>query len=237
MFRAKKKKNSRLAAVALALAVMTAALPHRGAAQDTAQPAAGDSTEARLDSLPVDSMVTPPSACDTAVADTAVPESVSLEPTLYLPSHDTILMAAYRHRNDENKHRRSPTLTLFKSVVFPGWGQFSNGKYVKAGLVFAVESYFIYKAVYYGGKASDWREKWKSAPQDQKYLYFNKYADYRDTRNSFLWYTGLTVFLSMFDAYVDAHLANFPKDIPTSDKISLDFKPGRESRLVLSYKF
>lgn len=237
MFRAEKNKNSLLATVAMALAIAAAAPPVPGAAQDTARTAVADSAEARSDSLRVDSMAVPPSARDTAAADSTSPGHVNLKPTLYLPSSDTILMAAYRHRTDENKHKRSPTLTLFKSVVFPGWGQFSNGKYVKAGLVFAVESYFIYKAIYYGNKASDWREKWKSAPLDQKYLYFTRYADYRDTRNSFLWYTGLTVFLSMFDAYVDAHLANFPKDIPTSDRISLDFDPGRESRLILSYRF
>ncbi len=207
----------------------------KATAQDS--PPAGDSARTALDSLPFDSIITPPSICDTSVADTMVPESVSLQPIMYHPGPDTVLMAVYQSRSGENKHKHSPTLTLFKSVAFPGWGQFSNGKYIKAGLIFAVESYFIYKAVYYGGKASDWKEKWKSAPESQKYLYFNQYADYRDTRNSFLWYTGLTVFLSMFDAYVDAHLANFPKDIPASDNVSLDFDPGPESRLTLTYHF
>jgi len=203
-------------------------------AQETSQ--AADST-IKLDSLPSDSIVTPPSACDTGAVDTMAPESVSLNPILYQPGPDTVLMAAYRDRSEESGHKQSPTLTLFKSVVFPGWGQYSNGKYVKAGLVFAVESYFIYKAIYYGSKASDWRSKWKAAPDDQKYLYYNQYVDYRDTRNSFYWYTGLTIFLSMFDAYVDAHLRNFPKDIPTSDKVTVDFDPGKESRLALTYHF
>ncbi len=206
-------------------------------AQEIEPSAAADSANTRLDSLPYDSLVPPPSACDTTVADTMVPESVSLQPIMYHPGPDTVLMAAYRDRAEQQKHKRSPTLTLFKSVVFPGWGQYSNGKYLKAGLIFAVESYFIYKAVYYGNKASDWKQKWKTAPDNLKYTYFTQYADYRDTRNSFLWYTGLTVFLSMFDAYVDAHLANFPKDIPTTDKLSLDFDPGQESRLTLTYHF
>jgi hypothetical protein len=233
MFRA--RKNNIITAPVLALTITAALWCGIAGAQDTGP--SGDSAAVKLDSLPYDSIVPPPSACDTTVADTMVPESVSLHPIMYTPGPDTVLMAAYRDRMKGNQHRRSPTLTLFKSVVFPGWGQFSNGKYVKAGLVFAVESYFIYKAVYYGNKASDWRAKWKAAPSSEKYLYFTKYTDYRDTRNSFLWYTGLTVFLSMFDAYVDAHLANFPKDIPTSDNISLDFDPGPESRLALTYHF
>ncbi len=235
MFRVRKNRFFTTAVPALAIAA--AIWSGTAFARDTEPPPTGDSANIALDSLPFDSIVTPPSACDTTVADTMIPESVSLKPILYQPGPDTVLMAAYRNRSEENKHKRSPTLTLFKSVVFPGWGQFSNGKYVKAGLVFAVESYFIYKAVYYGNKASEWRAEWKAAPENQKYLYFNQYADYRDTRNSFLWYTGLTVFLSMFDAYVDAHLANFPKDIPTSDNISLDFDPGRESHLTLTYHF
>lgn len=232
MFRARKNK---FLAAALAVLFASAIWSAPARAEETRPPA--DSARTKLDSLPFDSIVTPPSVCDTATADTMVPESVSLQPIMYHPGSDTVLMTVYQERSEKNAHKHSPTLTLFKSVVFPGWGQFSNGKYVKAGLVFAVESYFIYKAVYYGQKASDWREKWNAAPDDQKYLYFSKYADYRDTRNSFLWYTGLTVFLSMFDAYVDAHLANFPKDIPTSDNVSLNFDPGPESHLTLTYHF
>jgi hypothetical protein len=235
MFRVNKRSRY-FVAIALAALGITAA-PGRAVETDTALRSADDSVKVVLDTLPADSIITPPSTCDTAVADTTLPDSVNLVPTLYRPGSDTVLMAVYYNRTGATGKKRSPTLTLFKSVVFPGWGQFSNHKYIKAGLVFVVESYFIYKAVYYADKAADWRAKWKAAPEDQKYLYFNQYADYRDTRNSFLWYTALTVFLSMFDAYVDAHLANFPKDIPGADNVSLDFDPGRESRLTLSYHF
>jgi hypothetical protein len=41
----------------------------------------------------------------------------------------------------------------------------------------------------------------------------------------------------MFDAYVDAHLAKFPTSIPEPHRLSLDVKPGEETRVTLSYSF
>jgi hypothetical protein len=163
-------------------------------------------------------------------------DTVTLEPNLYHPDADTILINAYR--SDATPRRfPSPTLTMFKSVAFPGWGQYTNRKYLKAGLVFVVESYFIYQSVYFARKASDWRDKWRAAPEDQKVQYFNKYSSYRDTRNSNLWYTALVVFLSMFDAYVDAHLATFPEKASSGDRITVGVTGGDELRLVMETHF
>ncbi len=173
---------------------------------------------------------------DTAITNT---DSVSLQPILYQPGPDTMLITAYHKRSVDSTAGTSPSMTMLKSVVVPGWGQVSNGKYIKAGLIIVVESYFIYKAVDYAGLASDWRKKWKAEP-DTSYLntiYFNQYADYRDTRNSFIWYTLITVFFSMIDAYVDAHLKNFPDDIPTPGNLSVVVDPGRETRFAVSFSF
>jgi len=174
-----------------------------------------------------------------AETDTAAVDSVMLEPILYRPGPDTVLISAYRERGEISAGGISPSLTMLKSVAFPGWGQISNGKYLKAGLIMVVESYFIYKAVDYSRLASDWRDKWKAEPDTGglKGVYFNQYADYRDTRNSFIWYTAITVFFSMIDAYVDAHLKDFPEDIPVSDNLSLSVEPGRETRVAVSYSF
>lgn len=169
--------------------------------------------------------------------DTSRVDSIILDPILYQPGEDTILIDVYRSRGSTEGGERSPTITLFQSVAFPGWGQFSNRKYIKAGLVFLVETYFIYKAVDYGQLASEWRRKWKEAPPELKNSYFAEYTGHRDRRNTNLWYTALTIFFSMFDAYVDAHLRNFPDDVPDSDKLLLDITPGEETRLSLRYNF
>jgi hypothetical protein len=169
--------------------------------------------------------------------DTIKSDSVTLDPILYQPEGDTLLLGVYQSRQATDNAKKSPTLTMFKSFVFPGWGQFSNGKYIKGVIILAAESYFIYQAVDYGKKAEDWRKKWREAPRELKSEYFEKYAEYRDRRNSNLWYTGLIIFLSMFDAYVDAHLQNFPDDISAAEGLSLNLVPGEESRLLLNYNF
>jgi len=87
----------------------------------------------------------------------------------------------------------SPTGTLLKSVVFPGWGQWSNGKKQMAAVYFAIETYFATKALI-------WRHR---ARQNVDYYTF---MHARDRRNYFYWFTGLTIFISMFDAYADRYL-------------------------------
>ena len=87
----------------------------------------------------------------------------------------------------------SPTGTLLKSVAFPGWGQLANGKKQKAAIYFAVESYWITKALI-------WRHRARTADS------FSEFSHAQDRRNYFYWLTGITVFVSMFDAYADRYL-------------------------------
>ena len=182
-------------------------------------PAPTDTSHAKNPLLKTDSAFVTPVTKDSTSADTAavrqrIPDSTSLIPNLYSPGSDTLFLRAYRSENAVTSHLHSPTLTLFKSVAFPGWGQYTNRKYLKAALVFAVESYFIYGVIDYGSKAADWRKKWQDAPLDPSYVkseYFRQYADYRDSRNGKEWGVAVVIFIAMFDAYVDAHLASFPQ--------------------------
>ena len=88
---------------------------------------------------------------------------------------------------------KSPTGTLLKSVAFPGWGQWSNGKKQKSAIYFGIESYWITKALV-------WRHRARVADD------LAEFAHARDRRNYFYWLTGITVFISMFDAYSDRYL-------------------------------
>ena len=167
-------------------------------------------------------------------------DTLVLTPNKYAPDADTLAMIPYLTGNYTPPPKRSPTNTMLKSVAFPGWGQYSNKKYVKAGVIFAVESYFIYKAVDYGIKAGDSRKLWKSLPDTEaaaKAEAFRLYASDRDNRNSNIWYTIITAFLSMIDAYVDAHLQDFPKPVEPPSDVSLQLSPGNETRLSLFYQF
>lgn len=121
----------------------------------------------------------------------------------------------------------SPTGTLLKSVAFPGWGQWANGKKQKAAIYFGIESYWITKALI-------WRHRARTADD------FAEFTHAQDRRNFFYWLTGITVFVSMFDAYADRYLLtlertrNMPEDFWGS-------QPGLESpeewRLTLSMRF
>ncbi len=99
---------------------------------------------------------------------------------------------------------------LLRSVAVPGWGQFYNHKYIKSAVVFGAESFFIIKSVQWWKKTED---QYDLVQQSESGRDFTTYLNYRDRRNDYLWLTGLAVFLSMFDAYVDAHLSGFDVDL------------------------
>ena len=65
------------------------------------------------------------------------------------------------------------------------------------------------------------------------YMLFSPY------RNLYLWITAGIVFLSMFDAYVDAHLYNFDREEVRDLSVSLipQGGGGNDVRLLLSIRF
>ena len=121
----------------------------------------------------------------------------------------------------------SPTGTLLKSVAFPGWGQWSNGKKQKAAVYFGIESYWITKALI-------WRHRARTADD------LSEFAHARDRRNYFYWLTGITVFVSMFDAYADRYLLTMERTRNMPDEFWGDVNHPSQSdewRLALAIKF
>ena len=128
--------------------------------------------------------------------------------------------------------RRSPMGALLRSVAVPGWGQFYNQKYLKSAVVFGAETYFIYKAVQWWGKTEDQYNLVQSLPEAERAGPFTTYLSYRNRRNDFLWLAALSAFVSMFDAYVDAHLSGFDVDLTP------ELEDEQKSFLLkLSYRF
>ncbi|UCD95322.1 MAG: hypothetical protein JSU69_04530 [Candidatus Zixiibacteriota bacterium] len=130
-----------------------------------------------------------------------------------------------------------PTEALFRSLFVPGWGQLGNGKYIKAGVIIALESTLIGTIVHYAKKKSAAREALERATDEfERARLFEDFDTARDQHSRFSWYLGTLIFLSMFDAYVDAHLADFPR---YDKKISLDLSPerGRELMVRIAYNF
>jgi hypothetical protein len=120
----------------------------------------------------------------------------------------------------EAKNRKSPTGALLRSLALPGWGQLYNQKYLKAGIIGIGESLLIYQTVYYYGRTNTYRDLYQNETDTElRQQYFNQFDSYRDLRNQHIWFLAITVFYSMFDAYVDAHLAGFDIDLtPTLDE-------------------
>jgi hypothetical protein len=92
--------------------------------------------------------------------------------------------------------KKNPTGAMLRSLIFPGWGQFYNGNYWKAGLAFAAETGLIATAVYWNQQAAH------ATDRDERLLY-------QHNRNTAYWWLAGTILLSMLDAYVDAHLSDF----------------------------
>jgi hypothetical protein len=131
------------------------------------------------------------------------------------------------------KSKHSPTGALLRSAVFPGWGQLYNKKYIKAVIIGAGESVLIYQTAWHWHKTSTYKDLYINAEagSDARRDYFYKFDSYRDLRNQYIWFLGLTVFYSMFDAYVDAHLQNFDIDLtpefdPEQENLTLWLKVG-----------
>lgn len=136
---------------------------------------------------------------------------------------------------------RSPTGALFRSVAFPGWGQFYNKKYLKAALVFIGEGSLIAGAVVEWRRMNEHKKSFEALPDTNplKTFEFNQYQYHKDNRNLFLWWTAGVIFISMWDAYADAQLSSFEKEekqeaqwglVPETDlshkaiKLNLSFK-------------
>jgi hypothetical protein len=108
---------------------------------------------------------------------------------------------------------KSPTGALLRSAFVPGWGQFYNGSYIKAGIIGSLESFLIYQTVYYFRRTSRYEDLYTHDSTGARYSLYQQYDRYRDLRNQHIWFLGITIFFSMFDAYVDAHLKNFNVDL------------------------
>lgn len=182
---------------------------------------------------------------DTVQADTlTVVDSVAISSTpdtlLFVPEPLMAKAAEVANPADLEKHlTQPPTLALFKSLFVPGLGQLGNHKYVKAVFFGGLEGAFIAAAIHYQRQASDARDLYTSAVDPSvRRAWYNFYDNKRKNRNKYFWFAGLTAFVSMFDAYVDAHLSGSPAD-SRNEKFTFDVAPNCEGGMsaALSYSF
>jgi hypothetical protein len=130
---------------------------------------------------------------------------------------------------------QSPTRALFKSMLVPGLGQMGNRRWFKASLFVGLQTWFALKAIDHGQAAHAHRARFE-AETDPVFrgILHSAYDTERSDRNKFIWFFGLTTFVSMFDAYVDAHLSGSPSN-RRNDQFSVGVTPDLQGGGSVSF--
>jgi len=181
-------------------------------------------------------------AADSTLVEDSTLKSIENDTVLYLPRNvEGTAIGVTDPADHEKKLIQNPTLALFKSMLVPGLGQIGNRQYVKAGVIIGLEAWLISSAVKNGNDASDFRKQFNAATDlDERNSLYDQYLDSKDERNKFTWFAAIVTFVSMFDAFSDAHLSGFPKEPDKSTKdIELNFRPDENDGVYasLTYSF
>ncbi len=168
-------------------------------------------------------------------------KTIQIDTLLFTPGNTLVGYGAVTDSIDrESRLRQRPMAAMFKSMVLPGWGQYGNRRYVKALVYAGLEAWMVGAALHYHDQASDFHRQYEKTPVDNISLrndYYSLYTDRKDERSKYVWFGAIIVFVSMFDAYVDAHLSGFPRDNP--DGLSFELSPTKDKgfQAVLSLSF
>jgi hypothetical protein len=103
---------------------------------------------------------------------------------------------------------KSPWGAVARSAMLPGWGQCYNESYIKSVIAFGAFFYFFNRIYNY-----------------QKQYRNTGNIEYRDKRITNTWYLGLTYFIILVDAYVDAYLYRFDDTI----KLTYQYIPDQRA--------
>jgi len=101
---------------------------------------------------------------------------------------------------------------VLRSAVIPGWGQIYNESYWKTPIIIGLTAYFVYGWIDNNKLYNENKDLYNAALINNSsliYGYKKRRDFYRDQRDMFLFYIGLTYFLNMVDAYVDAQMFDF----------------------------
>ena len=162
-----------------------------------------------------------------------------------------ILDAASSSHHFYSEERKNPALAAGLSAIpVLGLGQFYNGSYQKAGILWTTEVMLLYMAINKWRLAESANDKVNqinnslllTATEQEDFAsdWSSKYGDALQKRNTYLWYFVLFYFYGIFDAAVDAHLNDKALKIrlrPNADPIeksaslnlSLNIKSSRKS--------
>lgn len=126
------------------------------------------------------------------------------------------------------KMTKSPTEAIILSTLLPGAGQVYLGQTWKVPIIWGIAGTFLYGALVQNGRYHEWADSTNAAlARDDAYhsvVYANRREWYRDDRDKWWIYLGLTYVANILDAYIAAHLYDF--DVSN---------PGTSSRLLTPF--
>lgn len=122
-------------------------------------------------------------------------------------------------------YKKSPLGAVLRSIVLPGLGQIYNESYWKVPIIWGLTSWFVYNWIQNNNYYIDYKNLYiqsvNEGRENSNYKTFREF--YKDQRDLFAIYLGLTYFLNLVDAYVDAQLFDFDVN-SIGDKIIFNLK-------------
>lgn len=103
---------------------------------------------------------------------------------------------------------KSSTEAVLKSAILPGWGQYYNESYWKIPVFWSIGGWLIYNVIINNNSYNSYRNLFEeSGFQIQSYKRLRDF--YKDQRDLFIIYIGITYLANLVDAYVDSQLFDF----------------------------
>ncbi len=143
-------------------------------------------------------------------------------------SNKDIIDSSYNDDLSSNiEDYKSPSGAMLRSAILPGWGQLYNESYWKIPIIGGIITGLVYYWIKYNNQYINFKDLYnesiKNNSPNNNYKLSRDF--YRDERDLYAIYLGLTYFLNIVDAYVDAHLFGFNLDlIDKTIKINLKYK-------------
>ena len=130
-------------------------------------------------------------------------------------SNDSLHIQVSKIKLISDEHAKSGSLAMLLSALLPGAGQVYAHRYYTIPFIYGFGIYFSAIAIKANSQYLDYRGKFSESVRmdtiahsgDQNLLSARDY--YRDQRDEFILYLGLTYFLNIIDAYVGATLFDF----------------------------
>jgi hypothetical protein len=114
-----------------------------------------------------------------------------------------------------------------RSALFPAWGQLTNGKNEKAAILFAVQTYLYTRILVETRRGHEYeRLALSTVDPDVAWRAELTAEDSFQRRRNLIFWVILTAFYGAIDAYVDAHLGDFEREIEDSRRLFTEADPA-----------